>query len=79
MSSETEEINVTQVFHSRRRPFSPEALVDRAAQEVRSRHRPVLVLTSGGLPNPSGGLKLELLKETHGTQDEDFAVYRMQE
>jgi len=79
ISSQTEEINVTQVFHSRRRPFLPEALVERAAQEVRSKHKPVLVLTSGLLPNPSGGLKLELLKETHGSQDENFDLYRMQE
>jgi hypothetical protein len=79
ISSQTEEINVTQVFHSRRRGFTGEALVERAAREVREKHKPVLVLTSGSLPNPGGGLKFELLKKSHGGLGEEFDLYRMQE
>jgi hypothetical protein len=79
ISSQTEEINVTQVFHSRRRGFTAQGLVERAAREVREKHKPVLVLTTGSLPNPGGGLELELLKKTHGGLGEEFDLYRMQE
>jgi hypothetical protein len=81
ISSQSEEFNATQVFHSRRRGFSSEALVERAAKEVKAKHRPVLVLSSYPVPaSAGGGPKLKLLhQERSDVMDEPFWLYRMDE
>jgi hypothetical protein len=79
ISVETEEINQTVVFHSRRRGFDPRALVDRAAAVSRERKSPVLVISNGALPSPSSGATMTwLYTSTPGTiVDEVFSVYKV--
>ena len=53
ISSETEDIGETMVFHSRRRAYSDAALLDRAVRCAREKHTPVLVLSDHPLPAPA--------------------------
>jgi hypothetical protein len=53
ISSETEDIGETMVFHSRRRAYSDGALLDRAVRYTREKHTPVLVLSDHPLPPPA--------------------------
>jgi hypothetical protein len=78
ISSETEEINQTKVFHGRRRGYSEKRLIERAAAEVRAKHRAVLVLSSRPL-QPTGP-KFSLLYATkHPDIEEAYWLYRMEE
>jgi hypothetical protein len=80
ISAQTEEINATQVFHSRRRPFTTVGLVERAVTEVQAKHKPVLVLSDEPLPAPAvAGLQFNLLKQTPGYLGEGFFLYRLEE
>jgi hypothetical protein len=79
ISMETEEINQTVVFHGRRRPFSSKGLANRAATEVRAKHRPVLVLSNQPVPDPGGKLKLTFLWRCEGGNDEALRLYRLAE
>jgi len=80
ISVETEEVNDTVVFHSRRRGFSTRALIDRAVQISRERKTPVLAISNQPLPEPTvPGARAEwLFTSKPGTLgDEIFSVYRV--
>jgi hypothetical protein len=80
VSSETEEINQTVVFHGRRRPYSGKGLVTRAVNEARRQHGPVLVLSTDELPPPGRKMHMKLLFKSaarHLVGDERFFVYRL--
>jgi hypothetical protein len=76
---ETDETNETVVFHSRRRPFSREALVSRAVTESRERKSPVLLICFDVLPDPGPGATSSLLFASRQglVADEVFRVYRV--
>jgi hypothetical protein len=81
VSAETEEINQTVVFHNRRRPFSVEALVQRAVDVAHEKKGSVLVVSNRSLPHPTSPVRaFELMYSPeswaiHG--DELFWVYRL--
>ncbi|MBC8132593.1 MAG: hypothetical protein H7X95_06400, partial [Deltaproteobacteria bacterium] len=80
ISSESEEVNETMVFHGRRRPFEEKALVARAIGVGSTRRAPVLVLSNRPLPPPEDPLiKFELLfrNSQDGPHGENYFVYRM--
>jgi len=80
ISSETEEINQTMVFHGRRRGFSVEGLIQKAAQVSHERHSPVLVISNRALPRPAGVSNYVLLYQPALSPlmgDETFWVYRV--
>lgn len=80
VAAETEEINQTVVFHSRRRGFSTVDLVNRAVAVARERRSPVIVVCNQGLPEQPPGTTRELLFTSKpGTvADEIFSVYRVE-
>jgi hypothetical protein len=80
IAHETDEINQTVVFHSRRRPFSTVALVNRAVEVARERQSPVLLVCNQGLPDPPPGTtRTHLFTSKPGTVgDEIFSVYRVE-
>ena len=78
---ETAETNQTVVFHNRhRRPFSTNALVNRAVEVSRERKSPVLIVSNQGLPNPPAGATQRLLFTSRPglVADEIFSVYSLQ-
>jgi len=79
ISSETDEINETVVFHSRRRGFDAHRLLERAVEVSRERRSPVLLITIVGLPPPPPGATMDwLFTSKPGTVgDEVFSVYRV--
>lgn len=80
IAAETEEINQTVVFHSRRRGFSTMDLVHRAVAVARERRQPVIVVCNQGLPDqPAGSTRELLFTSKPGTvADEIFSVYRVE-
>lgn len=80
ISSETEEVNQTMVFHGRRRQFSVEGLIAKAAQVSHERHSSVLVISNRPLPRPAGVSNYVLLYQPTSSPlmgDETFWVYRV--
>jgi hypothetical protein len=80
IASETDEVNETVVFHSRRRPFSRERLVNRAVEVSREKKSPVLLIFYDNLPDPGPGATSTLLFTSRQgiVQDEVFRVYLVQ-
>ena len=80
IAMETDEVNETVVFHSRRRPFTREGLLNRAVVESRERKRPVLLIFYDTLPAPGPGATSTLLFASRQgiVEDEVFRVYRVQ-
>jgi hypothetical protein len=80
IAQETEEINETVVFHSRRRHFSTVDLVNRSVAVARERQRPVLLICNQGLPDPPPGTtRTHLFTSKPGSvADEVFSVYRVE-
>jgi hypothetical protein len=80
IAHETEEINETVVFHSRRKQFSTGQLVDRSVAVARERKSPVLLISNQGLPDPPGGsTRVRLFTSRPGlVGDETFTVYRVE-
>jgi hypothetical protein len=79
-AAETEEVNETVVLHSRRHPFSPHDLMDRAIALARERRSPVLLICNQSLPDPPPGVtRTQLFSSRPGTiADEIFTVYLLQ-
>jgi hypothetical protein len=80
VAHETEDINQTVVFHSRRKGFSSAELVNRAVALARERKSPVLLITSEGIPDPPpGSTRTQLFASPPGmVGDEHFTVYRVE-
>jgi hypothetical protein len=82
ISSETEEVNETMVFHSRHRPFSDVQLVARAVKLWHEKHSPVLVISNRRLPAPTEkGIHFTLA--AHNTREpfggeESFWAYKLE-
>jgi len=80
VSSETEEINETVVFHGRRRPFTSAGLVARAVKEARHSGGPVLVLSNAELPPPGRKMTMTLLFTSSArnlADNERYFLYRL--
>jgi len=80
ISSETDETNQTIVFHGRRRGFSVEGLVQKAAEVAREKKSQVLVISNRGLPAPKDVGSFALFFHTTKSPlmgDEDFWVYKL--
>jgi hypothetical protein len=81
ISSESEELNQTMVFHGRYRAFSPAGLIQRAVAEVGVKKRPVLVLSSLPLqPTLPSALRFSLLHTSKhaGQLEESYWLYRLE-
>lgn len=80
VAAETEEIGESVVFHSRRRPFSGDELMNKAIRLARERKSAVLLVSSQPLPAPPPGVtRAQLFTSRPGTVgDETFMVYRLQ-
>jgi hypothetical protein len=79
ISVETEEVNETVVFHSRRRVFSVAALVARAVELSRAGKKPVLIVSNQPIALAPEGARLSLLFTSGPAtlSDEIFSVYRV--
>ncbi len=79
-AAETAEYDENVVFHNRRRPFSPQELMNRAVGVLRERNSPVLLVCNQWLPDPPPGIRRTLLFTSRPgiVADEDFSVYRLE-
>lgn len=79
-SVETDEVKETVVFHSRRRGFSAEKLMDKAVKVAREKKSPVLLISNQTLPDPPTDItRILLFTSRNGiVDDENFFVYRIQ-
>jgi hypothetical protein len=79
-AAETAEYDENVVFHNRRRPFSPQELMNRAVGVLRERNSPVLLVCNQGLPDPPPGIRRTLLFTSRPgiVADEIFSVYRLE-
>jgi len=79
-AAETEEFNQTVVFHTRRRGFSANELMNRAVAISRERKTPVVAVCIHPLPPPPPGATSALLFTSRpgSVADETFSVYRVQ-
>jgi len=77
---ETEEINQTIAFHSRRRPFSRERLLEKAVSVSRERGSRVLMISNQDLPEAPAGSSRDLIftSKPGAIGDEIFRVYALQ-
>jgi hypothetical protein len=79
-ASETAEYDQNVVFHNRRRPFSPQELMNRAVAVLHEKNSPVLLVCNQWLPEPPHGIARTLLFTSRPglVADEVFSVYRLQ-
>jgi hypothetical protein len=77
---ETAEYDQNVVFHNRRRPFSPQDLVNRAVAISREKKSAVLMVSTQWLPEPPAGVTRTLLFTSRPgmVADEVFSVYRVE-
>jgi hypothetical protein len=78
-AAETEEVNQTVVFHSRRRPFSATELMDKAVRISRERKSPVVLVSAYPLAATPEGVTVEKLFSSRVSTvlDETFSVYKL--